>query len=86
MADDPYVYPGTSTLRNLYEVRDPELLARLAADLTARRLAVLAHENYPARFASSRSPRTTSSRYSNTSSLALCRSGTDGTERRYAAE
>lgn len=28
MAEDPYVYPGTSTLRNRYGVRDPAELSR----------------------------------------------------------
>jgi cell filamentation protein len=39
--DDPYVYPGTNTLRNRYGIRDPGELARLEADLSARRLAIL---------------------------------------------
>jgi fido (protein-threonine AMPylation protein) len=38
----PYVYPGTSTLRNLYGVRDPTELARREAAITAARLAELA--------------------------------------------
>jgi cell filamentation protein len=41
LPDDPYVYPGTNTLRNRYGIRDPAELARLEADLSARRLAVL---------------------------------------------
>lgn len=41
MPDDPYVYPGTNTLRNRYGIRDPGELARLEADLSTRRLAIL---------------------------------------------
>jgi cell filamentation protein len=39
---DPYVYPGASTLRNRYGVRDPTDLARREATITAARLAELA--------------------------------------------
>ena len=41
MDDDPYVYPGTSVLRNRYELRDPAALARREATITATRLAEL---------------------------------------------
>jgi cell filamentation protein len=41
--DDPYLYPGTNTLRNRYGIRDRGELAHLEADLSARRLAVLEH-------------------------------------------
>lgn len=33
-----YVYPGTSVLRNLRDIRDPKVLAELEADATTRRL------------------------------------------------
>jgi fido (protein-threonine AMPylation protein) len=42
---DPYVYPGTSVLRNLRDIRDPELLSEFEAEATARRLRQL--ENKP---------------------------------------
>lgn len=45
MADDPYVYPGTETLRNRYGVRDQ--LARLEAQATYARLAELAEQPLP---------------------------------------
>lgn len=35
---DPYVYPGTSVLRNLRDIRDPGILSEYEADATARRL------------------------------------------------
>lgn len=41
MDDDPHVYPGTSVLRNRYELRDPAALARREATITAARLAEL---------------------------------------------
>ena len=41
---DPYVYPGTSVLRNLRDIRDPELLSEFEADATARRLRQLEHK------------------------------------------
>ena len=42
---DRYVYPGTSVLRNLRDIRDPELLSEFEAEATARRLRQL--ENKP---------------------------------------
>jgi cell filamentation protein len=45
--EDPYVYPGTRVLRNRYDVRDATQLARLEADITARRAAVLIHTPLP---------------------------------------
>ena len=39
---DPYVYPGTSVLRNLRDIRDFELLSEFEAEATARRLRQLA--------------------------------------------
>jgi cell filamentation protein len=35
---DPYVYPGTSVLRNLRGIRDPDLLDEFEADATSRRI------------------------------------------------
>jgi cell filamentation protein len=35
---DPYVYPGTSVLRNLRDLRGPKDLADFEADATGRRL------------------------------------------------
>ena len=35
---DPYVYPGTSVLRDLRDIRDAERLARLEADATSERI------------------------------------------------
>lgn len=35
---DPYVYPATNILRNLRDIRDPDLLAEFEAEATARRL------------------------------------------------
>jgi cell filamentation protein len=41
---DPYVYPGTSCLRNKLGIRDPEELARVEAEHTAIRIAQVARE------------------------------------------
>src|SRR6202050_4928698 len=38
---DPYLYPGTSVLKNLRGLGDPELLARFEARQTHRRIAEL---------------------------------------------
>ena len=38
MSMDPYVYPGTSVLKNLRDIRDPERLARFEADATSERI------------------------------------------------
>ena len=38
---DPYLYPGTSVLKNLRGLTDPELLERFEARLTHQRLAEL---------------------------------------------
>jgi cell filamentation protein len=35
---DPYVYPGTDTLRNLANIRNPDELARFEAEATLRRV------------------------------------------------
>ncbi len=47
MADDPYVYPGTRTLRNRYGVRDPAELARVEAEVTYARLYELGQHSLP---------------------------------------
>lgn len=41
MPTDPYVYPGTTCLRNRAGIRDPERLARLEAEQTTIRIAQL---------------------------------------------
>jgi cell filamentation protein len=40
---DPYVYPGTSVLRNLRDIRDPRTFAEFEAEASARRLRQLEH-------------------------------------------
>jgi cell filamentation protein len=35
---DPYVYPGTDVLRNLRDIRDPEILAEFEAEATSARI------------------------------------------------
>lgn len=50
MPTDPYVYPGTSCLRNRLGIRDPDALARLEADQTAIILAQLARERLVGRY------------------------------------
>jgi fido (protein-threonine AMPylation protein) len=47
VALDPYVYPGTSTLRNRYGVRDPTELARRETAASIVRLAELAARPIP---------------------------------------
>jgi cell filamentation protein len=47
---DPYVYPGTSVLRNLRDIRDPALLSEFEADATARRLRQLENKPLSGRF------------------------------------
>ena len=41
---DPYVYPGTSLLRNLRDFRDAGVLSEFEAEATARRLRQLEHQ------------------------------------------
>jgi cell filamentation protein len=41
---DPYVYPGTSVLKNLRNIRDEQRLARFEADATAQRLSELSEK------------------------------------------
>jgi len=47
---DPYVYPGTSVLGNLRDIRDPELLSEFEAEATARRLRQLENQPLSGRF------------------------------------
>ncbi len=47
---DPYVYPGTRVLRNLRDIRDPDLLSEFEAEATARRLRQLEHKRMPGEF------------------------------------
>jgi cell filamentation protein len=48
--DDPYVYPGTSILRNLAELRDEERLERFESDHCFARLLELYENPVPLRF------------------------------------
>lgn len=47
---DPYVYPGTSVLKNLRDIRDPERLSKFEMDMTTRRLAELENNAPPGMF------------------------------------
>jgi cell filamentation protein len=47
---DPYVYPGTSVLKNLRDIRDPERLSRFEMDMTTLRLSELARNPVPGKF------------------------------------
>lgn len=47
MNADPYVYPGTTVLRNTLGIRDPEALRRVEADLTFLRLVRLSADPLP---------------------------------------
>jgi cell filamentation protein len=47
---DPYVFPGTSVLRNLRGIRDASLLNEFEADATARRLVQLERQPIPGAF------------------------------------
>jgi cell filamentation protein len=44
MAEDPYVYPGTGTLRNNLEMRDPTELSQAEADIVGLALRALVDE------------------------------------------
>jgi len=48
---DPYVYPETNVLRNLWDIRDREQLARVEADSNSQRLVELAFNPSSGRFA-----------------------------------
>jgi cell filamentation protein len=47
---DPYVYPGTSVIRNLRDIRDAGVLGEFEAEATARRLRQLEHKPIKGRF------------------------------------
>lgn len=47
---DPYVYPGTSVLKNLRDIRDPDLLREFEADATSRRIRSLEQNPLPGNF------------------------------------
>jgi cell filamentation protein len=47
---DPYVYPGTSVLRNLRDIRDAQILGEFEAEATARRLRQLEQNPLGGRF------------------------------------
>jgi cell filamentation protein len=47
VSDDPYVYPGTSVLRNALGIRDAEQLHRVEANLTRLRIARLGADPLP---------------------------------------
>jgi cell filamentation protein len=47
---DPYTYPATNVLRNLRDIRDPEILARFEAEATVLRIAELIHRPILGRF------------------------------------
>jgi len=51
---DPYVYPGTSVLKNLRGIRDSSVLSRFEMDMTSRRLAQLAQSELSGLFDASR--------------------------------
>jgi fido (protein-threonine AMPylation protein) len=44
---DPYVYPGTNVLRNLRDIRDPDILNEFEAEATSRRIRQLEHKPAP---------------------------------------
>src|SRR5665213_1480556 len=47
---DPYVYPGTNVLRNLWDTRDADRLSKIEAIATTRRTIELEHEPIVGRF------------------------------------
>lgn len=47
---DPYVYPKTSVLKNLRDIRDPERLAKFEADATAERISQLSGKPISSKF------------------------------------
>jgi cell filamentation protein len=47
---DPYLYPGTDVLKNLRDIRDPDILARFEAEATSRRIVQLINAPVPGRF------------------------------------
>jgi len=53
-SSDPYLYPGTDTLRNLAGIRDPERLATFEAQATIRRVLELRQQSSEGRFDTAR--------------------------------
>jgi len=47
---DPYVYPGTSVLKNLRDIRDPGRLSKFEMDMTTRRLTELGRKPIQGKF------------------------------------
>ena len=47
---DPYLYPGTDVLKNLRDIRDPDILSRFEAEATSRRIIQLISAPVPGRF------------------------------------
>jgi len=47
---DPDLYPGTTVLRNLRDIRDPDALSRFEAESTAYRIIELIHTPVRGRF------------------------------------
>ena len=50
MPDDPYVYPGTNVLRNRFDVRDADELARREHDASSARVLALLVKPLPGRY------------------------------------
>ena len=51
---DPYLYPGTDVLKNLRDIRDPDILARFEAEATSRRIVHLINSPVPGSFDAAR--------------------------------
>lgn len=51
---DPYLYPGTDVLKNLRDIRDPDILSRFEAEATSRRMIQLISAPVPGRFDTAR--------------------------------
>ncbi len=49
-SSDPYVYPRTDVLKNLRDIRDPEILARFEAQSTVTRLTALSAGSITGKF------------------------------------
>jgi fido (protein-threonine AMPylation protein) len=47
---DPYLYPGTDVLKNLRDIRDPDILARFEAEATSHRIVQPINSPAPGRF------------------------------------
>jgi cell filamentation protein len=50
MATDPYVYPGTTVLKNLAGIEDPKRLQQFEAVSTAHRISELSFNPVPGAF------------------------------------